>query len=37
LDALQQDFRFAGAEFARSLVPKQRERAVAVNTQLSPL
>jgi hypothetical protein len=37
LNALQQDFRFARAEFACPLVPKQREGAVAVNTQLSPL
>jgi hypothetical protein len=37
LSALQQDFRFARAEFACALVPKQREGAVAVNTQLSPL
>jgi hypothetical protein len=37
LGALQQDFRVAGTEFARSLVPKQREGAVAVNTQLGPL
>src|SRR5580704_8879641 len=37
LGALQQDFCFARAEFARALVPKQREGTVALNTQLSPL
>src|ERR1700680_3925723 len=37
LSALQQDFRVARAEFARALVPKQREGTVALNTQLSPL
>jgi hypothetical protein len=37
LDALQQDFRFADAEFAGAPIPENRRRGTALNrTQLNP-